>query len=127
MGGEGSDSSGGCGCGDTGGPARFHLEVYRVGAGAAVLLCKAGKPKRPGWDRDPRMACRLAEAGDYLLRVKQGSPEGHETLAAETAPASYPYLLNVTLRGIAANGSWLNRGGQDGVWQSRNRLSVVPF
>jgi len=94
-------SSGGCGCGDsTAGPNDLCLQVVDS-LGAKV--CWAGRPKRPGWQRDPRLACHLEQGGEYFLRVfrgKCGSTTACTEAVAESGnPNIYPtyYLLRVRL------------------------------
>jgi hypothetical protein len=95
-------SSGGCGCGDsTAGPNDLCLQVVDS-SGAKV--CWAGRPKRPGWQRDPRLACHLEQGGDYFLRVFRGKCgstavcDGEAVTESEN-PNSSPtyYLLRVRL------------------------------
>ena len=98
-----SDSSEGCatpdegeegsGCED-GGPGRFALEVLDVDQ---TVLCSATRPTRPGWERDPRLACLLTDAGYYILRVKLSGMGGNHA-AEDLAGKVFPYLLNVSLR-----------------------------
>jgi hypothetical protein len=87
------------GCSDEGGPGMFYLEV--AGEADGAVLCRAEKPlPPPGWQRDPRMACMLpASKGQtgYLLRVGLKPSE-------EIAQPYYPFLLNLSIRGIAASG-----------------------
>lgn len=63
-------SSGGCGCGDsTAGPNDLCLQVVDE---TGEKICWAGRPIRPGWQRDPRLACHLEQEGEYFLRVFRG-------------------------------------------------------
>lgn len=98
------------GCGEEGGPGLFYIEVVTQNDGA--VLCHAERPlPPPGWQRDPRMACKLPESRadtGYVLRVGL-SPSG------ETAQPYYSFLLNVSLRGIAPSGTNI----QSAIAQSR--------
>lgn len=87
--GETTHEEGGCG-----GPGGFVLELFDV---SNELICQAAKPKAPGWDTDPRMACLLDIPGDYILRVRFASSEGHAASQTVT-PKIHPYLLNLSLR-----------------------------
>ena len=95
----GGGSSGGE---EDGGPWLFTLFV-RDQYGAD--LCKANRPAPPpGWQRDPRMACVLPASPTlaqltYTIRVELNPPAGHQ------GQASYPFLLNVSLRKIAKSGT----------------------
>lgn len=51
----------GCGGTEGAGAPGFRLEVLTVNG---QIICAAGRPKRPGWDRDPRLACHLPTGGD---------------------------------------------------------------
>jgi hypothetical protein len=87
-------------CGGGGGPGDLCLQVLSE---EGTMICWAGRPARPGWQRDPRLACPISEEGDYLLRVALGpcGPGGHETgTATESGSGEQPprpYLLYVTL------------------------------
>jgi hypothetical protein len=87
------DESGGTA--DAGAPG-FRLEVLTV---AGQIICAAGRPKRPGWDRDPRLACHIPTEGEYILRVSH-TVQGEQTEAV----GPFLYLLNATLRGVATAG-----------------------
>ena len=88
------------GCGDsTAGPNDLCLQVLDSSGGK---VCWAGRPIRPGWQRDPRLACHLESPGDYSLRVFRGqcgSITACEAVTASGAPGSSPthYLLRARL------------------------------
>ncbi len=88
------------GCGDsTSGPNDLCLQVVDS---SEVKICWAGRPMRPGWQRDPRLACHLEEEGQYFLRVFRGQCGNIDACGALTesgAPESSPtaYLLRVRL------------------------------
>lgn len=77
------EEGGGCG-----GPYGWVLEVYNV---SQEVICSASKPKSPGWEADPRLACFLSERGDYVLRVGFAIADGHEEPSG--TPKVHPYLL----------------------------------
>ncbi len=91
---------GGCDCGDsTSGPNDLCLQVVDS---SEVKICWAGRPMRPGWQRDPRLACHLEEEGQYFLRVFRGQCGNIDACGAlieSGAPESSPtaYLLRVRL------------------------------
>ena len=120
-GGTSGGTSGGCtdsshtddthdeGCGGGGGAGDFCLQVWSPAENKK--LCWAGRPERPGWQRDPRLACHIpemamAEEQDFTLRVFRGqcgSPDMNSvTIEAGTSIA---YLLEVKLLNIAQDGS----------------------
>lgn len=108
----GSGEEGGCsGVGESGeeescggsGKSRFVLEVLDASFNP---ICTATRPTKPGWDTDPRMACLLADRGSYILRVGFASTEEHAGGGAGS-PKVHPYLLNVSLRNVAVEGSQL--------------------
>ena len=88
------------GCGDsTSGPNDLCLQVVDS---SEVKICWAGRPIRPGWQRDPRLACHLEEEDRYFLRVFRGQCGNIDACGALTesgAPESSPtaYLLRVRL------------------------------
>ncbi len=91
---------GGCSCGDsTAGPNDLCLQVVDF---SGNKICWAGRPIRPGWQRDPRLACHLPQEGEYYLRVFRGQC-GSTTACGETvasgASGSSPtyYLLRARL------------------------------
>jgi hypothetical protein len=93
---------GGCGCGDsTAGPNDLCLQVVDS---SGTKICWAGRPVRPGWQRDPRLACHLEQGGDYFLRVFRGKCGSTAVCDGEAVtesgnPNSSPthYLLRVRL------------------------------
>ena len=103
-------SSGGCDCGDsTSGPNDLCLQVVDS---SGVKICWAGRPQRPGWQRDPRLACHLEEQGLYSLRVFRGQCGNIDACGAPTesgAPDSSPtaYLLRVRLVDVEDSGGEL--------------------
>jgi hypothetical protein len=103
-------SSGGCDCGDsTSGPNDLCLQVVDS---AGDKICWAGRPVRPGWQRDPRLACHLEDAGEYFLRVFRGQCGNIDACDAVTesgAPESSPtpYLLRVRLVDVEDSGGEL--------------------
>ena len=91
--------TGGC-SGDDGGPGLFRLKILDA---TGNVLCSATRPAPPpGWQRDPRLACNLPTSRGqqvYTLRVELAPAEG------EQMQPFYPFLLNVSLRGIAPSGT----------------------
>ncbi|WP_303722718.1 hypothetical protein [Malonomonas rubra] len=98
------------------GPARFILQVYDE---YGNLVCHAGKPPRPGWETDPRMACLLNEEGTYLLRVGLKNEED-STSGISVEEKIFPYLLSVSLRALATDGSPSNMN--NALAESRNKF-----
>ncbi|MBW2519764.1 MAG: hypothetical protein JRD88_05350 [Deltaproteobacteria bacterium] len=88
-----TEEEGGC---SGGGNGRFVLQILKYDG---TTICEASKPKRPGWDTDPRLACFLEYPGDYILRVTFSGPGNHADESTES-PQIYPYLLNVSLRDL---------------------------
>lgn len=97
------------GCSD-GGPSLLCLQVLNE---FDELLCWADRPRNPGWQTDPRLACPIEAMGrsekTYTLRVSMRS-EGENTCGDKVYPAppaqgSIAYLLNVSLRRAAQDGS----------------------
>lgn len=97
---------------DSGGPGGLCLQVLDA---SGTMLCWADRPARPGWMRDPAIACPLPPSrgnATYTLRVSlksggcgPGAHGGHETAVASSAEGTVtPYLLNWSLRRIAADG-----------------------
>lgn len=84
---------------DEGGPGLFRLKVLDA---QGIEICSASRPAPPpGWQRDPRLACVIPATkgqAQYTLRVVLANPEG------ELMQPFYPFLLNVSIRGIAPNG-----------------------
>lgn len=104
------------GCADEGGPGGFCLQVLDAGGS---IICWADRPVRPGWQRDPRLACPLRPSGPsgetYTLRVSlrgEGeNPCGPDAGGSGTYPdpgpdePDHPYLLDVSLRDIVPEGA----------------------
>ena len=92
----------GGGCSDEGGPSAFKIQVVKD-YGDAGVLCEASRPAPPpGWQRDPRLACELPKMrspASYKVRVVFVEPED------ATPGATYPFLLNLSLRKIAPSGT----------------------
>ncbi len=101
-----------CGCEDTEtGPHGFYIEIYNDGE----KICSAGRPTRPGWERDPRLVCILENEATYTVIIRF-VPKG------ENPPEKVPFLLNVTLRGIAPGGADL----KESLLVSKNEMEVKP-
>jgi hypothetical protein len=115
----GEETDGGCtdsshtddthdeGCGGSGGAGDFCLQVWNPVENKK--LCWAGRPERPGWQRDPRLACPIPyspEDGEFTLRVFPGQCGNPDmTLVSIEPGASIAYLLEVKLLNIAQDGS----------------------
>lgn len=99
-GGGGTGGNAGCGCGDSSaGPNDLCLQVVNS---LGNKICWAGRPIRPGWQRDPRLACHLTQPDNYFLRVfrgKCGSTTACEAVTESGPPSSSQtyYLLRVRL------------------------------
>lgn len=102
---------------DAGGPGGLCLQVIDA---AGTMICWADRPARPGWQRDPALACPLPALGgraEYTLRVTvksggcgPGSAGGHDLAAASvSAGTRTPYVLNWSLRRIATDGRLQNQ------------------
>lgn len=111
------------GCSDEGGPGGFCLQVFDA---YGELLCWADRPMRPGWQRDPRLACPLFSARPEVLTLRVSARGDGENPCASVE--DYPladdlpmerriYLLNVSLRSLAPTGPLLRAIGR-----SRNKL-----
>jgi hypothetical protein len=112
--------SGGCSDDSGGGPFKFYIKVLDP---AGDVLCSANRPAPPpGWQRDPRLACVLPSTRWgvlYTLEVGLKVNEEHEAAAAVLdEPTPHPFLLDVSLRQIAPNGSLI----QPAILESENRL-----
>ena len=88
------DSCGGSG-GDT---ADMCLQVINPDG---QKICWAGRPSRPGWQRDPKLACPLPEGfegEDFTLRVFKGQC-GNDNMDEVMEPGETPvvYLLNLNI------------------------------
>lgn len=118
----------GGGCDEEGGPGGFCLQVLDANQN---IICWADRPMRPGWQRDPRLACPLFPVGPagerYTLRVSLRG-EGEDPcgpgpagigLYPEPGPdePEHPYLLDVSLRDIAPEGDL-----KPAIAQSSNRF-----
>ncbi|MEJ2523281.1 MAG: hypothetical protein P8080_10465 [Gammaproteobacteria bacterium] len=108
--GEHEDHEEGDGCAD-GGPGGICLQVYDRTMGE--VICHAGRPMRPGWQRDPALACPLPARksnGEYILAVKLGGCGGGYTPPEAdvpfdvNGPGTTTYVLNYSLRGMASDG-----------------------
>lgn len=121
---DGSTHEEGDGCGGaSGGPGGLCLQVLDA---AGTMICWADRPARPGWQRDPALACPLPESGqpgNYQLRVSlksggcgPGGMGGHDTTsAAEPSDGAVtPYVLNWSLRHVADDGALLNQSMRKG-------------
>lgn len=101
------DGGGGTGCEDEGGPGGMCLQVLDKDG---TLVCFADRPMRPGWQRDPRLACALPKTrtpATYTLRIALRGEEGSCGQTASYPPpaaSAKPYLLDVSLRRIAPEG-----------------------
>jgi len=122
----GSGEDGGCDSGDEtggeegcggGGNSRFVLKVLDVSRNE---ICTATRPTKPGWDTDPRMACPLIDAGRYILSVGFASTAGGGGMGG--TPQVHPYLLNISLRQMAAEGTEIQL--DKAIKDSNNRLPV---
>jgi hypothetical protein len=106
---------------DDGGPGGLCLQVLDA---MGNMLCWADRPARPGWQRDPALACPLPAArgnAAYQLRVSlkvggcgPGGSGGHPTsaLAAPMDGPGTPYVLNWSLRRIATDGQLQNQANR---------------
>lgn len=97
---------GGCG-GGTGGHADLCLQVLDP---YGQKLCWAGRPQRPGWKRDPRLACPIPEDYEepnntFTLRVFRGQC-GNPDMNAVSPGGDTPtiYLLEFQLMDMAEEG-----------------------
>ena len=108
---------------DAGGPGGMCLQVINS---AGTMICWADRPARPGWQRDPAIACPLPDSGrpaQYHLRVSlksggcgPGGAGGHDAvvMAAPSDGAVTPYVLNWSLRRVADDGALLNQSVRSG-------------
>ena len=106
---------------DSGGPGGICLQVLDT---SGTMLCWADRPARPGWQRDPALACPLPALGnrraEYTLRVTlksggcgPGSLGGHDLATASVSTGNpTPYLLNWSLRRIATDGRLQNQAAR---------------
>ncbi|MFU8822337.1 MAG: hypothetical protein ACNA8G_12385 [Gammaproteobacteria bacterium] len=103
---------------DAGGPGGMCLQVINS---AGTMICWADRPARPGWQRDPAIACPLPDSGrpaQYQLRVSlksggcgPGKAGGHDAavMAAPSDGVVTPYVLNWSLRRVAEDGALRNQ------------------
>ena len=119
MGGAHDDASGGCadansedgcsdGCSDGGSDGHKDLCLQVLDANYEdKKICWAGRPVRPGWQRDPLLACPLPDDGDYILRVFIGScgstETGSYTYFDDSSPKQF-YRLYIELMDAARDG-----------------------
>ena len=108
---------------DAGGPGGICLQVIDA---AGTMICWADRPARPGWQRDPAIACPLPGSGtpaQYQLRVSlksggcgPGAAGGHDAAlaAAPAEGAVTPYLLSWSLRRVADDGGLLLQSVRSG-------------
>jgi hypothetical protein len=108
---------------DAGGPGGLCLQVFDA---AGTMICWADRPARPGWQRDPAIACPLPESGrpaQYQLRVGlksggcgPGGMGGHDTtaMAMSSDGAVTPYVLSWSLLRVADDGALLNQSVRKG-------------
>jgi hypothetical protein len=95
------DSCGGGG----GGGGDFCLQVIDPGENK---ICWAGRPDRPGWQRDPRLACPIPagyEDGEFTLRVFRGQCGNKDMSAVTITDTPVAYLLDVQLLNNVQAGS----------------------
>jgi len=117
MGGDHDDASGGCadvssedgcsdGCSDGGSDGHGDLCLQVLDADDEKI-CWAGRPVRPGWQRDPLLACPLPYDGDYILRVfigSCGSTRTEEYTDADDLNPKRFYRLYIELMDAARDG-----------------------
>lgn len=108
---------------DAGSPGGMCLQVINAGG---TMICWADRPARPGWQRDPAIACPLPELGtpaQYQLRVSlnsggcgPGAAGDHDVtvMAAPYNGVATPYVLNWSLRRVAHDGALLNQSERSG-------------
>jgi len=85
-------------CGGSGGGGDLCLQVLDSDGNK---LCWAGRPDRPGWQRDPRLACPIPEDYEkrvFTLRVFRGKC-GNPDMTAVSVDSELPtvYMLHVQL------------------------------
>jgi len=91
-------------CGGGGGASDLCLQVPNPDGGNKPL-CWAGRPERPGWQRDPRLACHIEGKGEFTLRVFRGQCGNPAMNAVTIDPGTeVAYLLNVQLLDMAQTG-----------------------
>jgi hypothetical protein len=100
------DDSGGCSCDDHSGGGRQDL-CLQVLVNGENKICWAGRPVRPGWQRDPKLACPLPVDGIYILRVfigQCGSTDATTYTDADSLDPSRSYQLYVELKNAVEDG-----------------------
>lgn len=88
---------------------------------AGAMLCWADRPLRPGWQRDPSLACPLPSGrglAAYTLRIGLkadgcGPGAAGETVVATDDGFVTPYVLNWSLRRVATDGQLLSQSVRD--------------
>jgi hypothetical protein len=89
--------------GEEGGPGRFYIEVQN--AATLESVCFGARPAPPpGWMRDPRLACVIANPGTYKLIV---GLVAHEEGEATGEGKKFPFVANISLRAPALSGQTL--------------------
>ncbi len=117
--GGGCDSEEGDGCDDGDmGPGGLCLQLLDS---KGTILHAVGRPRLPGWQRDPRMIVFLAETNQqqtYTIRIALADEAcGDLQYPVATGASIRPYLLNVSLRKAAPEGA-----SAPAVAASRNRF-----
>jgi hypothetical protein len=108
---DGHTSGDGC-ADDAGGPDSMCLQVTD---GNTTVFCHAGRPMRPGWQRDPALVCPLPKTQVntiYVLSVKLGggcgqAADGFAAPAGDvdaTTDGAVLYVLDFSVRGLASDG-----------------------
>jgi hypothetical protein len=88
---------------EEGGPGRFYIEVQN--AATLETVCFGARPAPPpGWMRDPRLACVIANPGNYNLIV---GLLVHEEGEASGEGKKFPFVANISLRAPAPSGQTL--------------------
>ena len=89
--------------GEEGGPGRFYIDVQN--AATLESICYAARPAPPpGWMRDPRLACVIANPGTYRLVV---GLVAHEEGEGTGEGKKFPFVANISLRAPAPSGQTL--------------------
>jgi hypothetical protein len=88
-----------------GGPAKYCLQVLN---NTGEIICWATKPRMPGWQRDPALACVLPQTSikeEYTLRVSLGDEQCGDNLYPfpDLTQVNF-YLLNFSLRKLGKEG-----------------------
>jgi hypothetical protein len=113
MGGDHGETGGGCSEGESsecscdddsgGGPQVLCLQILN----SEGKICWAGRPVRPGWQRDPRLTCHLPDDDTYTLRVFIGQCGSTDTSTYTDADSLDPprfYQLYVDLKDAIEEG-----------------------